>query len=138
MNEQSMSKAAIDMRSWLLKPGNRDKKREYNKKYYEKAKASGKITKNNSERNRFRKHGTTKEYFESLVEAQGNCCAICEKSGTWKTLVVDHDHSCCDSQFSCGKCIRGALCRTCNTVLGLLKEDENIIMSVISYIKNTR
>lgn len=126
------------MRDWVSRPGNREKKREANKRYYERAKASGKISKDNSERNRFRKHGITKEIFESLVKAQGDCCAICEKPGTWKDLVVDHDHLCCDSQFSCGKCVRGALCRTCNTILGLLKEDENKIMSVLSYIQNTR
>ena len=134
----SMSKSAVNMRKWVSKPGNREKKKEHNKRYYERAKAAGKITKDNAERNRFRKHGTTKEDFQALVEAQGNCCAICEKPGTWESLVVDHDHACCNSQFSCGKCIRGALCRTCNTVLGLLKEDENRIMSVLSYIQNTR
>ena len=126
------------MREWVSRPGNREKKQEAGKRYYQKAKAAGKITKDNTERNRFRKHGITKEQFQEMVERQGDCCAICEKPGTWETLVVDHDHSCCNSQFSCGKCVRGALCRTCNTVLGLLKEDESIVMSALSYIKNTR
>jgi hypothetical protein len=135
---KSEKKGTTYMREWISRPGNREKKRQANKRYYDKAKAEGKITKNNSERNRFRKHGITKEYFQEMVEQQGNCCAICEKPGTWETLVVDHDHACCDSQFSCGNCVRGGLCRTCNTVLGLLKEDESRIMSVLSYIKDTR
>lgn len=42
----------------------------------------------------------------------------CEGCGTvGKRLCVDHDHRCC--RFgSCGKCVRGVLCHSCNTTLG--------------------
>lgn len=32
--------------------------------------------------------------------------------------VVDHDHACCSGDRSCGQCIRGMLCGSCNMGLG--------------------
>jgi hypothetical protein len=51
-------------------------------------------------------------------------CALCTKrfyvgrSSTRSAFAIDHDHSCCNGQRSCGKCIRGVLCSSCNLSLG--------------------
>src|ERR1035437_5195185 len=63
---------------------------------------------------------TIKEYLD-LLASQGGVCAICgaedpgTKKGGW---CVDHDHSCCPGKKTCGNCIRGLLCRDCNSGLG--------------------
>lgn len=137
METTEVSKNAIYARRWVDKPGNRERKRELNRRYYQKIKESGKLTKDNSERNRFRKHGITKELFQKIIQDQGNCCAICKAPGDWQTLVIDHDHQCCSKQFSCGKCIRGALCRKCNTALGLLGDTPESLQAAVDYVITT-
>lgn len=134
--ELSVGKSATYMREWISRPGNRERKREMNRAYYQRIKESGKASTDNSDRNRFRKHGTTKEDFIKLIESQGNCCALCKVPGDWQSMVVDHDHACCPKQFSCGKCIRGALCKKCNTALGLLGDSPESIQAAANYVKN--
>ena len=58
------------------------------------------------------RYGITRQEMASLLD--GTLCPICE---TRTKNVIDHDHSCCPGRQSCGKCIRGALCRPCNATL---------------------
>lgn len=76
----------------------------------------------------------TPERYDSMVQAQGGVCAIC-KTPSDKLLRVDHDHACCDSQTrTCGKCIRGLLCYSCNDGLGKIKDSIEHIQSAIDYL----
>jgi hypothetical protein len=51
------------------------------------------------------------------------------------SLAVDHDHTCCSGEITCGKCVRGLLCVRCNTVLGLLRDDPEILRAAIAYLE---
>ena len=53
----------------------------------------------------------------SLLQAQHDCCAICQRPfGDDRAWQPDHDHKCCPGETSCGACIRGLLCGYCNRI----------------------
>jgi len=61
-----------------------------------------------------RNYGMTPlDYWELLI-SQGLACAVCGGTDGGQRLAVDHDHACCPDRTSCGKCVRGLLCSTCN------------------------
>ena len=61
--------------------------------------------------------------FDLLLEAQQHACGMCHEPFEERQLIhVDHDHACCRGKNrSCGKCIRGLLCHTCNIALGYIE-----------------
>lgn len=69
---------------------------------------------------RISSYGLTQEQFDQLVEAQAHACGMCHEPFEERQLIhVDHDHECCRGKNrSCGECIRGLLCHTCNIALG--------------------
>lgn len=75
--------------------------------------------------------------FDRLLAEQGGVCAVCRTdtpggAGTWQ---VDHDHACCSGRTSCGKCVRGLLCFSCNQALGLVRDSREILQSLDSYLE---
>ncbi len=82
-------------------------------------------------------YGITLEQYEEMFLAQDGVCAICkEEQQQGIRLCVDHDHSCCPGSKSCGRCVRQLLCTRCNTTLGKVNEDVNLLQNMIDYIKN--
>jgi len=70
-----------------------------------------------------------------MLEDQAGVCAICgliNENG--RMLAVDHDHSCCPGDRSCGKCVRKLLCGDCNMGLGKFKDDVELLAKAISYL----
>jgi hypothetical protein len=58
----------------------------------------------------------TKEQYDEMAK---NGCYICASK---EFLHVDHDHACCLGKKTCGKCIRGIVCASCNQNLGQLEK----------------
>lgn len=69
---------------------------------------------------------------EEYAEFIKNGCEVC---GSMEKLCVDHDHRCCPTTKSCGKCIRGVLCKACNEAEGKLKSDTKIVKSLLTYME---
>ena len=77
-----------------------------------------------------RRYGLTPEKLDSMYALQNGECLICktkkETYSTPKGLLVDHCHA-------TGK-VRGLLCNSCNMLLGLAKDNTEILQRAIAYI----
>jgi hypothetical protein len=109
-----------------------DHKSELGRKLY--AKAYRKKEPKNQKKTRHLKkyYGISLEKFNEMMESQNGFCAICKESekrmirGKNADLSVDHDHK-------TGK-VRGLLCYSCNTGIGKLKDDRNVLLSAVKYL----
>lgn len=79
-------------------------------------------------------HGITIDEYEEMFKNQNGKCAICGKNesstnpdGSIRYLAVDHCHN--------SKKIRGLLCTMCNTAIGKLNDDINLLRSAIRYLE---
>ena len=73
-----------------------------------------------------KKFGMTIEDYNNMFEAQNGKCKICGNNHT-NTMDIDHDHT--------TGVIRGLLCRQCNQMLGLSKDNPLILIRAINYIR---
>ena len=73
--------------------------------------------------------GITLQDFNKMFEEQAGCCAICSihQSGLKQSLCVDHCHT-------TGR-VRGLLCKECNLGIGKLKDDVELLVNAINYLK---
>ncbi|ANA86370.1 endonuclease VII [Gordonia phage OneUp] len=70
------------------------------------------------------RYGISLAEYNDLLDEQDGKCAICH---TVAKLHVDHCHA-------TGK-KRGLLCSQCNTAIGLLKEDLNLLSRAAEYLE---
>lgn len=80
------------------------------------------------------RYGLTEGEYDALLEQQGGVCAICRKPCERGCLSIDHDHRCCPGDRSCGKCVRGLLCRRCNQGLGNFHDDQAALLAAVAYL----
>lgn len=75
-----------------------------------------------------RKYGVSESAFKAMMKAQDGCCDICFDKFHWETNApnVDHDHR--------GGAVRGLLCRRCNSVLGLVKDNPEMLRVAAAYL----
>lgn len=73
-------------------------------------------------------YGLTYEAYSKMWQEQEARCKICGigQENLKLTLSVDHDHK-------TGK-VRGLLCRSCNGMLGLAKDNVEILNNAIKYL----
>lgn len=87
-----------------------------------------------------RRHGLDPRDIEAVWRQQGEACAICRRPFPVEALLVDHDHELAalhphDLHTGCRKCVRGLLCRNCNTNLGWF---EQRVQAIVDYALSRR
>jgi hypothetical protein len=76
-----------------------------------------------------RRYGIELGDYDRLYRGQSGVCAICRRAtGRTRRLSVDHDHKTGE--------VRGLLCRPCNDVLGLARDDPAFFLRAIEYLAN--
>jgi len=101
-------------------------KTEYNRRFYQE-------NKHLWLRTRLKKYGLTEDQYFHLIEQQNGKCPVCgddlviQPEKGKRSCHIDHCHN--------SEKVRGLLCHHCNTALGLLKEDINIMKRMINYIE---
>ena len=76
------------------------------------------------------KYGITPELKQVLVENQDGLCLICNHTINSTTCATDHCHK---YNF-----VRGMLCRTCNSALGLFKDSPEILRRAADYLEKSK
>lgn len=77
-----------------------------------------------------RKFGISEEKYNDLLIDQNSCCAICQRhqSNLSRKLAVDHNHL-------TGQ-VRGLLCPNCNTGIGNLRDNTEMLEKAIKYLNS--
>lgn len=108
---------AKDMTTYALRYGKRDDP-DYDRKY-----------------KLINKYNLDEERVQQILESQDNKCPLCLTEFEGLEFSVDHDHACCAGQKSCGTCVRGFLCTPCNTGLGKLRDNVEVMRRAIIYLE---
>ena len=98
--------------------------REINRAKYRQKPETREYSRIRSQAWRLKQYGVTAEEVQEAKTRQQGKCATCRKR---KPLVVDHCHT--NLRF------RGLLCKACNTTLGLVEDDPDILQRMIGYLK---
>lgn len=79
-----------------------------------------------------RKYGISEETWNRMFENQNGCCAICgmHQKDVYTTFCTDHNHT--------TKEVRGLLCLNCNSGLGQLCDNSEILQNAIEYLNKRK
>ncbi|UJQ87139.1 endonuclease VII [Mycobacterium phage Vetrix] len=85
------------------------------------------------------RYGLNRNNIARLLDACGWKCPICGDGIGFDTrgLHIDHDHSCCPGNKSCGRCLRGVICGHCNKGLGYFRDSPQSLRAAIYYLERT-
>lgn len=73
-------------------------------------------------------YGISLNQFKDILINQHNRCGICHKKFIEIQPCIDHNHN--------TGLIRGILCRSCNSGIGLLKDNINILLKALDWVED--
>lgn len=72
--------------------------------------------------------------YNAILKLQNYCCKSCnEPLDLTINNPVDHDHSCCKTKKTCGKCIRGIVHPYCNTLIAIMEGKKKLMLGAIEH-----
>lgn len=77
-----------------------------------------------------RRYGLCLNDYNEILASQGGVCLICKEPPKARRLYVDHDHV-------TGQ-IRGLLHGTCNSAIGLLRDDPLLLEAAAKYLRDSK
>jgi len=130
--EENKEKLKEKNRKSNEKRKNKDINRDYKKEYQDKKERHGKLY---SLHKQCKSHKMELQDYFDMVTAQDNKCAICGNEETRicgvsknvNRLCIDHCHE--------TKKVRELLCHSCNTGIGKFKENEELLMKAMEYLR---
>ena len=78
-----------------------------------------------------RRYGITRGWYDTTLEEQGGCCAICQ---TTEIGRKGHTHFHVDHNHDTGE-VRGLLCDLCNRGLGYFKDNKSLLVQAAKYLE---
>jgi len=82
-----------------------------------------------------RQYNLTYEKYLTMLDDTNYSCGICDEPFTKDSPPhIDHNHVCCPGKQSCGECIRGLLCRMCNSGIGYFKDNAQNLVRASVYL----
>ncbi len=85
--------------------------------------------------NRLKSFNISQPEYEAMLIKQNGLCDLCKEK---PAVVVDHKHHGCQksgSKRTCGKCVRGLLCKMCNLFLAAWEAHPELIHKGQDYLK---
>ena len=111
------------LRSWCISCHSKDGQRHWKR-----------AARSNADRKRIYRYRVTPESFQAQIAVQGGLCAVCRKS--LRIPSQDHNHACCSTRPTCGKCNRGVICRQCNSLLSYAEDSIAVLQGAITYLQD--
>jgi len=87
---------------------------------------------------KLRQYNISIEELRALWTKQRGTCPVCDVHLEGIDFHVDHDHSCCKGPKSCGKCVRGLLHGSCNTLVGHFEIRQRELGNIKTYLLKNR
>jgi hypothetical protein len=103
-------------------------RRDHGRKYYSNNKVSIKALRTPEKRREWNlrhKYGITVDEYNKMLEDQDGKCRICNTP--LEKPMVDHNHETGE--------VRGLLCGNCNSMIGMARDDINILARAILYLR---
>lgn len=85
-------------------------------------------------------HGMTPGQWQAMLDGQAGLCYLCQRPlpADRSKVAVDHDHQHCRPGRSCGHCRRGLAHPACNSAIGQLLDDPDLLRTVAANLERAK